>query len=389
MYASVHADPSARVLVSRDHGAAGIGGSDAVAVTEAITLPAGTRLITLARQAEAIGRSGRARPLGRDRLALGAVLPRGYVRLLCPAYQDDPAASALDPLPYAAVAAGPDGEPLAAAAKVGTARPESDRPSAPPALRAHPSNPLARQLARCARDNACVAAAAGVGGRELPVPIGAPLAERPRVGVALRSGYEGAPVEPPAFRPSAAEIVDVAAAHLGSGGGPVAFGRACDGEPLERLRLIQDAAAGIRGRVPGAAVHLETAGTNATALRRAIAAGVTSVTIRFGSAVSATYDRLHGPVSHRWSDVRASLEAAADLRVRLTVALLLLPGLTDRAAETEAIAELLDALPGGTLELRDLGCDPIRTLAAFPHAPAAGMRALLDRLAAVEHFRVP
>jgi pyruvate-formate lyase-activating enzyme len=207
--------------------------------------------------------------------------------------------------------------------------------------------------------------------------------------VALRSGYEGGPTERPAFQPSAREIVDVAVTHLGAGGGRISFGRACDGEPLARVRVIEEAADGIRRRVPGATVHLETAGTDPTALRRAIGSGVNSVTVRLGSAVSATYDRLHGPASHRWSDVRASLDAAADLRVRLTVALLMLPGLTDRASETEAIAELLDALPGGTLELRDLGCDPIRTLAAFPRAPAAGMRALLGRLAAVEHFRVP
>jgi len=388
VYASVHADRSARVLVSRDHGAAGMDGSDPRGISDAIPLPDGTRLITLDREATAIGRNGRPRPLGRDRLALGAILPRGHVRLLFPAYVDDGAAAPLDRLPYAAVAAGQDGEPLVAAAKVGTAT-AGPEPGGADALRTHPSNALARQLARCARDNACVGARAPIGNGELPVPLGAPAAERPRVPVALRSGYEGTPTERPAFQPSAREIVDVAITHLTAGGGPIAFGRACDGEPLARVRVIRDAAAAIRERVPGATVHLETAGTDATALRRAIASGVNSVTVRLGSAVSATYDRLHGPVSHRWSDVRACLEAAAELRVRLTVALLVLPGLTDRPVETEAIAELLDALPGGALELRDLGCDPLRALAAFPAVPAAGMRTLLGRLAAVEHFRVP
>ena len=387
MYASVHADRSARVLVSRDHGAAGLDGAAAVAVAEAIPLPVGTRLITLSREGIALGRDGRARPLGRDRLALGAILPRGHVRLLVPAYGDDAAAPPLDPLPYAAVAAGPDGEPLAAAAKVGSV--DADIPRGGAAIRALPSNALARQLARCARDNACVAAASPLGRGELAVPIGAPPAERPRLPIALRSGYRGTPVEPPAFRPSAREISEIALAHLEAGGGPIAFGRACDGEPLSRVRVIQDATSAIRDRAPGATVHLETAGSDAGALRRALDAGVTSVTVRIGSARSETYDRLHGPVAHRWSDVRASMQTAVERGARLTIALLVLPGLTDRPNEMDELATLLGELPGGSIELRDLGCDPVRTLAQLPGASGAGMRSFLDRLAEADHFRVP
>ena len=43
-----------------------------------------------------------------------------------------------------------------------------------------------------------------------------------------------------------------------------------DGEPLARLRVMEEATAAIRGRVPGALVHIETTGSDPDALRRAV-----------------------------------------------------------------------------------------------------------------------
>jgi hypothetical protein len=388
VYASVHADRASRVLVSRDHQAAALGRDGATAVSDAIPLPAGTRLIAMPRDAIAIGRDGRPRPLGRDRLALGAILPTGYVRLASPAYRDDPGAAPLEPLAYTAVAAGPDGEPLVAAAATGETSEATAHGGAAGALRTHPANALARQLARCARENACVAAAAGLGRGALPAVLGAPPAERPSLPVALRSGYAGGVKEPASFTPTSDEIADVAADHLERGGTSVAFGRACDGEPLMRVRVLEEAVRAIRDRRPDAVVHLETCGSDTSALRRAIDAGVASVTVRIGSTRGVTYDRLHGPTAHRWTDVQASVRAVAEGGARLTIALLLLPGLTDRADEVDALMALLGDLPGGTLDLRDLGCDPLRVLAAFPGGAAGGTRAFLARLADADHFPI-
>jgi hypothetical protein len=387
MYASVHTDRSGRVLVSNDREAAVMAGSEPTALTEAIPLPPGTDLIPLAREAIAFDRGGRARPLAKGRLALAALVP-GHVRLAFPAYQDDPALPPVDPLPYAAVAADPRGELVVAAART------TAIDAAPPArhgvspLREHPANALARQLARCSRDHSCAAAKAGIGAGELPVPLGAPAAERPRAPVALRSGYGGAPREPASFRPTAREIADVAGAHLERGGTGVSFGRACDGEPLSRIRVLEEAIALIRARAPSAQTHLETSGSDAAALRRAAGAGLTSITVRIGSALADTYERLHRPVAHRWSDVRASLQAAVEHRLTITVALLVLPGLTDRDAEIEALVALLGELPRGRLELRDLGADPLRTLAHFPAGRASGVRTLLRRIGEADHFQM-
>jgi hypothetical protein len=385
MYASVHTDRSGRVFVSADHAAAAMAGTAPVRLTEAVALPEGAELIPLQREAIGYDRGGRGRPLGKGRLALAAIVP-ACTRLAFPAYVDDPAAQALEPRPYAAVGADARGG-LVVAVVERPGRMSAAFTAGTPPIRDHPANALARQLTRCARDHACAAARAGLGRGDLPVPLGAPAAERPRLPVELRSGYAGAPTERAAFKPTVREIADVAAAHLDRGGNGVSFGRACDGEPLARVRVLEQAIGAIHDRAPRAAIHLETCGSDPVALRRAAEAGLTSIAVRLASARAGTYDAIHGPLAHRWADVRASLEVAVERRVALTVALLLLPGVTDRPAEIDAIVELLGDLPGGRLELRDLGADPLRVVGAVAGRSPLGMRALLDRLAEADHFR--
>lgn len=387
VYASVHTDRAGRVLLSSDREAAAMSGPDAVTFDGAIPLPPGSELVPMAREAIAFDRGGRPRGLGKGRLALGAIVP-GHVRLAFPAYVDEPNAAALDPLPYAAVAADARGELVVAAARheaVETLRVDD---VAVPAVREHPANALARQLARCSRENTCIAARAGIGRGELPVPLGAPPAERPVAPIALRSGYPGAPAEAASFRPTAAEVAEVAGRHIERGGSGVRFGRACDGEPLARIRVLEEAIALIRSRAPAARIHLETSGSDPGALRRAADAGLASVTVRIASALPDTYERMHRPVAHRWSDVRAALQVAIEKRLAIGVALLVLPGVTDRPAEIDAIVSLLGELPGGRLELRDLGADPLRAISSLAPGRGLGVRALLDRIGEADHFQV-
>jgi pyruvate-formate lyase-activating enzyme len=115
----------------------------------------------------------------------------------------------------------------------------------------------------------------------------------------------------------------------------------------------------IRARTAVGTLHLETNGSSAVALRRVIAAGLDSVAIRVVSARAETYERLHAPEGYRFSDVRASIEAAVTSSVGLALVILVLPGLTDRPAELDAIARLAGELPPGSqLVFRDLACDP-------------------------------
>lgn len=362
-------------------------GLEVVPFEDPVALPEGSALVPLEREAVGRDRAGRPRTL-RSRRAVGALLPPGFVRLQFPAYEDDPSAPALAPLPYAAVAADARGELIVSATEVRGRRPGPEPSSGSPgaALREHPANALVRQLARCARENQCRAARMGIGSEELPIPVGAPNPERPRLPIDLRSGYAGSPAEHAALRPSAAEIVSIAMEHLGRGGRRVSFGRACDGEPLLAIRVVEEAVGSIRSRAPSSRIALETTGADPAALRRAIEAGVDEVTVRLASARPDTYELVHGPIAHRWSDVRSALQLAADRPIAVTLALLVMPGLSDRALEMEALTALLGELRIGRVELRDLGADPLRMLAALPKAASVGMRTFMDRIAG--HLKV-
>ncbi len=361
MFSAVHSDRSGRVYVSADWGACAFDGERTLEIGTAIPLPEGSMLVPLAREAEGLDRHGRARPLGPSRWALGVVLPTGYTRTLHPAYRDEELReSPLAPLATAAVCADDAGSLYVAAIPT--------RPSpAVPALEGtivqpRPGNRLARQLARCAREHACAGAHAALHASGVAaLPVSARSNESPPPVVAPRTRPDAAPRETAAFRPSAAEIAEVALAHLAAGGEAVSFGRACEGEPLTAVRLLEDAIARIRQAVPDARVHLETNGSSGSALRRLLDAGLGEVTVRLASARPDTYDAIHGPISYRYTDVRSALGVARAAGARITLVVLVLPGLTDRPRELEALSALA-AEAGATVELRDLGADARRAL---------------------------
>ncbi|MDP9252003.1 MAG: hypothetical protein M3O80_03270, partial [Chloroflexota bacterium] len=103
MYRAVHADRAGRIIVS-DHAAAAFDGVATVPFGDAVRLPSGASVMHLEREAETLDRSGRARRVGVNRLAVAAVLPRGYLRTQLPAYTDATDKTDLAPRAYTAVA---------------------------------------------------------------------------------------------------------------------------------------------------------------------------------------------------------------------------------------------------------------------------------------------
>jgi len=388
MLSAVHTDRSGRVLVSGDYFAAGFDGASIVPLRDTIALPESTRLVPIERDAEGFDRAGRSRLLARGRWTLAAVLPPGVVRTHHPAYREAPSDPPLDPLPYAAVAADEHGALRVAALPTGA----SDGPGVADlesairnGLRAHPSNRLARQLARCARDYACAAARDAFAGRGIAaVPVASadtPSADTDRRFVAPRWRADESPTERAAFRPTSAEVAEIAVAHIGGGGTGVSFGRACEGEPLGSVRLIEEAIRRIRASTDRGRIHVETGGSSSAALRRLAAVGLGAVTVRLLTARADTHDALHGPAGHRWPDVRATLHAAAELGLDLEIALLVFPGLTDRPAELDELTALLRDLPEARVTPRDLAADPHRTLGLVPSRDSPiGIAAAIARI---------
>jgi len=383
------------VFVSADYGATALDGPHPSTLDRAIPLPAGTQLVPLAdRAAIGLDRRGLPRSLGPARWALAAILRPGYVRTHLPSAEAASDTAPLEPLPYTAVAADARGELIVAAVEINaSAAPPKDDVTAAITRRlaAEPSNKLLRQLARCARDYHCAAARnAFLGTGECALPLGAPANDDAAPVVALRRHEERAPLEPVAFKVSAADASAVAIGHFARGGTSVSFGHACEGEPLEIIRDVVDVAARIRAATTAGQIVLRTSGASAIALGRAADSGVDRAVVRLASADGPTYERVHRPTGFRWTDVRAALREAAAQDVALTVELLTLPGLTDRETEVAALVALLGELPPGTeLRLADLAADPYALLARVPGGATIGMATLLDRLRAdAAHVRL-
>src|SRR5207247_6606989 len=178
------------------------------------------------------------------------------------------------------------------------------------ALRSRPADRLVRQLARCAREYGCRAAANAFYGRwECALPIAAPANEHPLPAIAPRLDGEAEPREPAAFHATAEEVASLATQHIAAGGTLVSFGRACEGEPLLSARLVEDAIRLVRAKTGSGTIHLETNGSIPAALRRLAATGLDAVPIRIASARAATYETLHRPDGYPFAHVAASLHA--------------------------------------------------------------------------------
>jgi pyruvate-formate lyase-activating enzyme len=400
MFSAVHSDRSGRLVVAADYSAAMSDGSQVGPLVRAVRLPPGTDVVQLpGRTAIGFDRSGRERELGAGRFGVAGIVPIGYLRTALPAYADDPVGPPLKPRGYAAVGADADGELVVAAVALDSDAGSADGRAAPElgaritaTQREHPSNRVLRQLARCAKDYRCRAAANAFLGRyDCALPVAAPKNERPLEVLALSDDADASPTEPAAFRPTPEEVADAASRHLDGGGTVVAFGRACEGEPLLDVRLIEAAVVAIRERTRLGTIHLETNGSVPVALRRLCDAGLDSVAIRLASARAETYEAIHRPEGFRFKDVRASIATAIAAKVSVAVRVLTLPGLTDRARELDALLGLAGELPaGGSLVLSDLSADPQRALRVAGAAEAAvGVDRMLDRLRSdAAHLRI-
>ncbi len=396
MYRAVHADRGGRILVA-DHPALAFDGVRTVPFGDAIPLPPEAVVVSIEREALASERSGKPRRLGAGRLTAAALLPPGFLRTQLPAFVDEPGKPDLAPKPYTAVAADESGALWAAGIAV---EPDEETRLAKAdlaakvaeGLRTHPGDRLVRQLARCAREYGCRGAAnAFIGRGECALPIAAPSNERPPAAVAPRRDGEAEPTESAAFHPTTDELADLAREHFAAGGTMVGFGRACEGEPLLAAREVEDAIARIRLGTREGTIHLRTNGSVPGSLRRLRSAGLDSISVRLVSARAATYESLHGP-DYRFPDVRASLRLAAELRLSLSVLVLVLPGIFDRPDELAELIALLSELPSGSaLLVRDLHADPLRALARLhthgvePVGIAAALAKIRDQ---VGHVRV-
>jgi molybdenum cofactor biosynthesis enzyme MoaA len=389
VFSAAYVGPSGRLREARGQAPVAFHGQGLVPLDpdELIPLPRGSVLSMLP---ERVALSSRGPLPGAPAAAL---LPIGFTRTLLPAYEREPGAECRVPshLPlfgYTAVAL-KGGEPYVAAMPTDDPRPWQHPDPGYRRLRAlirqrlarDPSR-LLRHVAHCALTYECRSAQHifyEQGEGALP---SSPTCNAACVGcISDQPDPEIQPHQRLAFLPDAGESVELAVRHLETAPEAIiSFGQGCEGEPLLNRRNVE-VVRRIRQRTSRGVININTNGSRPEMLRRLIEAGLDSIRVSVFSAVEDTFRRYYRPVRYSLNQVHECLRLASANGLFTSVNLLTFPGITDDAAEVEAMVEMLSSTGTQLVQLRNLNLDPEQLFAAFEGEGFApiGIRNMAER----------
>ncbi len=333
---------------------------------------------------------------GAEVFAAAAFLPPAHTHLFLAPWQ---AVRGARPLPlYAYCALGFAGDTFVAPAVRVDPDPRQDvalfdedaiEAGANATLARFPGNRLVEHLVNnCARSYCCPAARNFVLGRwEAPIPT-SPACNADCVGcLSLQPEESEIPVTQPRLliKPTADEIVEMAVFHLDSAPRPVvSFGQGCEGEPLLRADVIEEAIRGIRARTAAGTININTNASRPDAVRKLVAAGLDSMRISINSCRRALYDRYYRPRGYTLDDVLAAGRAVSDNGGLVSLNYFIFPGVTDTEEEFAALEHVVEATGARVIQARNLNLDPDIYLGALglgADAPAGfGVDAWMTRV---------
>ncbi|MEI6970124.1 MAG: radical SAM protein [bacterium] len=167
------------------------------------------------------------------------------------------------------------------------------------------------------------------------------------------------PQERIGFTPTVAEIVQLAVPHLEHAPRAViSFGQGCEGEPLMKWKLIEDAIRAIRQETARGTIHLNTNGSRPLAVGRLADAGLDSIRISLNSARGPLYEAYYRCRDYSFADVEESFSVARKSGLRVSANYLTFPGVTDDRAEYSAFSKLLARFSPDMIQWRNLNIDP-------------------------------
>jgi pyruvate-formate lyase-activating enzyme len=326
------------------------------------------------------------------RIALAALLPAGYTRLLLPAYRSQPGAPALPLFGYT-FACVVDDELYVAAMRTDESEDWTPRYFGDGELEAllrarqaqDPRNRTLAQLAVCSRDYGCFTAQNVFlerGEGALPV---SPTCNAACVGCISELAPDAGMPSPQtrvAFEADADDVARIAIRHLERApDGIVSFGQGCEGEPLLRVTTLERTIAKIRAARDNGTINLNTNGSLPKSLGRLIDAGLQAVRISLNSFRKDVYAAYYRPAGYDLDDVLGSIALAVDRGLRVSLNLLTHPGVTDERTEIETLERFLCTHRVAMVQTRTLNIDPERYFAQVgrPLEPL-GMREALARI---------
>jgi pyruvate-formate lyase-activating enzyme len=256
-------------------------------------------------------------------------------------------------------------------------------------LRELPGNTLLQQLRRCALEYQCRAAQNFFLARhEAPLPISTVCNARCMGCISLQpDGTFKAAHERLGEPPRAADVAAVALAHIARvPRAVVSFGQGCEGEPLLMRELIGETVRRIRSATTAGTVNLNSNASLPEVVEELAELGLDSLRVSLNSAQPAVYEAYYRPRGYTLDDVVAAMQAMTRRGRFVSLNLLYFPGVTDRPAEIDALAGLIERCGVAMIQLRNLNIDPQLYVQALPegvHGPGLGLdafrRALLAR----------
>lgn len=359
---------------------------------ELIPLPEGSTLVSLP-GTRALGidkKTGKTVGVPDGAIAVGALLPQGFTRLLLPGYAKRDSA---DPLPlfgYTAVV-WKDGKFYVAADATDGQKErwnplnfENVEQKVDEMVAAYPENRIYEHLSHCSLEYGCLTSQNTFLQRwEGALPVSS----------TCNAGCVGCISEQPEdslfpspqvrmnFKPTVEEMVQVMVNHLNASDDAImSFGQGCEGEPSTRGIDIAEAIRKTRQATGKGFVNINTNAGLTPMIREIVNAGLDLMRISTISAIPEHYDAYYRPRGYGVEDVAASARYAADKGVYTSINYLVFPGVTDREEEMEAMIDFINRNGIRLIQMRNLNIDPEYYLAHIPKPQGQifGMKQMME-----------
>lgn len=230
-------------------------------------------------------------------------------------------------------------------------------------LNAYPNNRLVKHLAEnCCLTYHCPAARNYFMGRwECPIPI-SPACNANCIGCISFQPEEETIVSTQdrlTFKPTAQEVIEYTVPHLKTAPYPiVSFGQGCEGEPLLMWETIREAIIEIRKHTDRGSININTNGSNPKAVEALMKAGLDSIRVSTNSAREDVYTKYYRPNNYTFHDIVQSLKIAGEMGGWTSINYFVFPGMTDSAAELDALRKLIEETNLKMIQWRNFNIDP-------------------------------
>lgn len=197
---------------------------------------------------------------------------------------------------------------------------------------------------------------------ECPLPV-SPICNSRCLGCISFQPYGTCPPTQPRieFIPTPDEIAEVALIHIKNVKYPVlSFGQGCEGEPLLKADIINEAIKIIRKKTHRGTININTNASIPFALKLLCETGLDSIRVSLNSVREEFYTKYYKPQGYTLRDVIESIHLAKRYKKFVSINYLIMPGFTDEESEFNELVKFLKKTKIDMIQWRNLNYDPHR-----------------------------